>query len=55
MDIGHSVDVITVDFTKAFDSISHSKLLYKIKMYGICDKIYSWIKEFVTIGFLMSK
>ena len=30
MDIGHSVDVITVDFAKAFDSISHKKLLYKL-------------------------
>ena len=33
MDIGHSVNVITVNFAKAFDSISHNKLLYKLEMY----------------------
>ena len=44
MDLGHSVDVITVDFAKAFDSISHNKLLYKLKMYSICSKIHTWIK-----------
>ena len=41
MDIGHSVNVITVNFAKAFDSIPHSKLLYKLKMYGISGKIHS--------------
>ena len=47
MNIGHSVDVITVDFVKAFDSISHNKLLFKLKMYGICGKIHTWIIEFL--------
>ena len=41
MDIDHSVDVITVDFAKAFDSISHRKLLYKLKIYGIYGKLHS--------------
>ena len=55
MDIGHSVDVITVDFAKAFDSISHNKLLYKLKMYGICGKIHTWIKEFLINRFFNVK
>ena len=55
MDVGQSVDVITVDFAKAFDSISHSKLLNKLKMYGICGKIHSWIKEFLTNRFFNVK
>ena len=55
MDIGHSVDVFKVDFAKAFDSILHSKLLYKLKMYGIYSKIHSWIKEFLTIRFFKVK
>ena len=56
------MDVITVDFAKAFDSISHNKLLYKLKIYGICGKIHTWIKEFlisrffnVTIKAILSK
>ena len=55
MDIGHSVDVITVDFAKAFDSISHNKLLYKLKMYGICGEIHTLIKEFLINRFLNVK
>ena len=39
----------------AFDSISHSKLLYELKMYGICGKIHSWIKEFLTNRFFNVK
>ena len=55
MDIGHSVDVITVDFAKVFDSISHNKLLFKLKMYGTCGKIHTWIKEFLINRFFNVK
>ena len=55
MEIGHSVDVITVDFAKAFDSISRNKLLFKLKMYGICGKIHAEIKEFLINRFFNVK
>ena len=45
------MDVFEVDFAKAFDFTLHRKLLYKLKIWGICDKIYSWIKEFCIISF----
>ena len=39
IDDGNCVDVITVHFAKAFDSISHNKLIYKLQFYGICGKV----------------
>ena len=45
---GHSVDLITIDFSKAFDSISHNKLIYKLKTFGTCGTILLWIKEFLN-------
>ena len=43
----HSVDIITIDFAKVFDSISHNKLSYKLQTYCICGKVKLWIKEFL--------
>ena len=41
IDDGNCVDVITVDFAKAFYSIFHNKLIYKLQFYGICGKVQS--------------
>ena len=43
-------DIITIDFAKAFDTISEilrNKLLYLLQTYGICGKLKLWIKEFL--------
>ena len=32
-------DVVYIDFKKAFDSVSHTKLLLKLRTYGICGDI----------------
>ncbi|KAL7072779.1 hypothetical protein ACQ4LE_008255 [Meloidogyne hapla] len=43
-----NIDCIYLDLRKAFDSIPHVLLLYKINKIGIRGKIYNWIKEFLS-------
>lgn len=45
---GEEVDVIYLDYAKAFDKVDHKILLAKLKRYGIKGKMYNWIKEFLT-------
>ena len=40
-------DVGILDFAKAFDKVSHTKLLYKLECYGITGNILYWIKSFL--------
>ena len=42
------IDIIYFDFKKAFDKVSHRKLLVKIKDIGISGNIYNWIESFLT-------
>jgi hypothetical protein len=41
-------DIVYTDFAKAFDSIVTSKLIYKLKFYGITGKLLIWIRGFLT-------
>ncbi len=36
---GHSIDIIFLDFAKAFVSVPHGRLLLKLKAYGVRDKL----------------
>ena len=47
LDQGGELDVIYCDFMKAFDKVPHKRLLLKIKNYGICGNILSWIEDFL--------
>ena len=42
------VDIIYIDFAKAFDVVSHEKLLFKLKSYGISNKIIKWFYNFLS-------
>ena len=41
-------DVVFVDFKKAFDSVSHAKLVMKLKAYGISGNLFGWINSFLS-------
>ena len=41
------VDVLCIDFAKAFDSVSHAKLLYKLERIGFRGKLLAWFKNFL--------
>jgi hypothetical protein len=47
LDCGGSVDIIYLDFAKAFDTVPHKRLLGKLRSYGITDPILSWIEAFL--------
>lgn len=42
------LDIIYLDYAKAFDSVVHVKLLAKLSCYGICDQLITWIKNFLV-------
>ena len=35
------------DFGKAFDKVSHNRLIYKLKLYGFSKDIITWIQDFL--------
>ena len=44
---GDSVDLIELDFEKAFDTVPHRKLMVKTRAFGFHDQILNWIAEFL--------
>ena len=41
------VDMIIMDFSKAFDTVPHNRLLNKLNRYGIRNKTHNWISNFL--------
>ena len=40
--------MVILDFSKAFDTVPHGKLLHKMKQYGVDGNINSWLCDFLT-------
>jgi ribonucleases P/MRP protein subunit RPP40 len=47
IDENNAVDVIYLDFAKAFDKVPHCRLIRKIRAHGISGKIVSWIEQWL--------
>ena len=44
---GSQIDIAVLDFSKDFDTVPHDGLLSKLKHYGIDEKIWLWICNFL--------
>ena len=42
------VDLLFLDFEKAFDKVPHRRLLQKIEAYGVSGRILRWIGAFLN-------
>ena len=47
VDDGSPVDVIYLDFQKAFDKVPHQRLISKLKSHGMGNSIINWIEQWL--------
>ena len=47
MELGLEIDVIYLDFFKAFDRVDHKIVLEKLQAVGITGKLLAWIGVFL--------
>ena len=45
---GFSVDIVYLDFLKAFDLVSHRRLIQKLTGYGIKYDLLKWVQSFLS-------
>ncbi len=48
MDKKMQTDMIVLDFAKAFDKVSHPRLMHKLQHYGITGRTHRWIEAFLN-------
>ena len=48
LDDGIHTDVIYLDMAKAFNKVSHEKLLYKLEMVGMRDPHLAWLRSYLA-------
>ena len=48
VDNGDQMDMLILDFSKAFDKVSHRRLLSKLQFCGIQGKTLAWIESWLT-------
>jgi len=51
LDNVYGLDVVYLDYRKAFDSVPRQRLLEKLKEFGIKGKLRAWLEDFLmTVG-----
>ena len=45
---GGQIDILVLDFSKAFDLVSHKKLLTKLDHYGVRGKTLNWLNGWIS-------
>ena len=45
---GSPVDILYLDFQKAFDKVPHQRLILKLKSHGMGNSIINWIEQWLT-------
>ena len=48
MNTRQQTDLLFIDFSKAFDTVPHERLLNKLKFYGIRGPLLQWISSWLT-------
>ncbi|GAB0186715.1 trace amine-associated receptor 2 [Grus japonensis] len=48
VDEGRTVDIVYLDFSKAFDTVSHKIFIEKLMNYGLDDQIVKWIENWLN-------
>ena len=48
LDAGHSIDCVYMDYAKAFNTVLHGRLIYKLSTYSITEDVVSWINSFLS-------
>ena len=47
-DKSRAVDILYLDFRKAFDKVPHKRLMAKVRSLGIIDKVGVWIEDWLS-------
>ena len=47
LDKGLQLDIVYLDLAKAFDSVSHQRLLLKLSQYGVSGKLLQWFESYL--------
>ena len=48
LDLGQYSDLLLRDFSKAFDTVPHRRLLNKLNFYGIRGNLKTWFEQWLT-------
>jgi len=47
MDVGNAIDLVYLDFSKAFDTVPYMRLFKKLEAHGIEGEVLNWVKNWL--------